>query len=69
MQHTSIDLGWRASSYSSGNGQCLEVQNGTPDIVPVRDSKDIHGPVLALHAYAWSAFLDGVKGDAFSAAG
>ncbi|WP_078857018.1 DUF397 domain-containing protein [Streptomyces sp. NBRC 109706] len=32
--------GWRTSSYSGGNnGECLEVCDGHPTGVPVRDSK------------------------------
>jgi hypothetical protein len=31
------------------------------DVVAVRDSKDMAGPVLAFPPYAWSAFVAGVK--------
>ncbi|MFD0164853.1 DUF397 domain-containing protein [Streptomyces decoyicus] len=53
---------WRKSSHSGGSGgNCLEVSDDHPGIVPVRDSKDPHGPVLAFRAPAWAAFVEGVK--------
>ncbi|MFI6694420.1 DUF397 domain-containing protein [Streptomyces sp. NPDC050433] len=57
-------LPWRKSSYSGGdNGSCLEVVDGLVDVVPVRDSKNPHGPALVVPVGAWSAFIKGVKGD------
>ncbi|WP_326787051.1 DUF397 domain-containing protein [Streptomyces sp. NBC_00151] len=48
---------WRKSSYSGGEGgNCLEVANGHPGPVPVRDSKN-PGPVIAFGAEAWGAFV------------
>jgi hypothetical protein len=52
-------LGWRTSSYSSSEANCVQVALGGPAI-GVRDSQDPHGPVLALPADRWSAFLRGV---------
>ncbi|MFJ3900903.1 DUF397 domain-containing protein [Streptomyces sp. NPDC090025] len=53
---------WRKSSYSGGDsGECLEVNDACPACVPVRDSKNPHGPALVFTAAAWSAFVDGVK--------
>ncbi|MGC5344080.1 DUF397 domain-containing protein [Streptomyces sp. DT24] len=69
MQHKSVEPGWRASSYSSGNGQCLEVRDGVTGAMPVRDSKDTQGPVLTFNSSAWLSFLGTVKGDAFPLAG
>ncbi|MER7697098.1 DUF397 domain-containing protein [Streptomyces sp. NPDC096095] len=34
--------------------------DGFPGVVPVRDSKNPHGPALVLPAAAWTAFLAGV---------
>jgi hypothetical protein len=49
---------WRKSSYSNGdNGACVEVADGLPGIVPVRDSKLQEGPVLLVSAGAWTAFI------------
>ncbi|MFI1950619.1 DUF397 domain-containing protein [Streptomyces xinghaiensis] len=53
---------WRKSTYSSGNGgACVEVAHGLAGAVPVRDSKNPHGPALAFPAAAWAAFVSGVK--------
>ncbi|WP_217189648.1 DUF397 domain-containing protein, partial [Streptomyces buecherae] len=35
--------------------------------VPVRDSKNPHGPALAFDTSAWSAFVAGVKAGDFDA--
>ncbi|AXI78987.1 DUF397 domain-containing protein [Peterkaempfera bronchialis] len=49
---------WVKSSYSGGNeGECIEVAPGLPGIVPVRDSKDPHGPALIFTADAFAAFV------------
>jgi hypothetical protein len=49
---------WRKSSHSNGEGgECLEVADEVPGIVPVRDSKVTDGPVLLIDALAWTAFL------------
>ncbi|WP_308370426.1 DUF397 domain-containing protein [Streptomyces sp. McG3] len=34
--------------------------DGFPGVVPVRDSKNPHGPALVLPAPAWTAFITGV---------
>jgi len=47
---------WRTSSYSGPNGGCVEVAPA-PQGVVVRDSKDRHGPALAVPTAAWRAFL------------
>ncbi|MGK5630607.1 DUF397 domain-containing protein [Streptomyces sp. URMC 123] len=53
---------WRTSSYSNMNGgECVEVGLGLTGVVPVRDSKDRSGPVLAFPADEWGAFLTAVK--------
>ena len=53
---------WRKSSYSNQDGgQCVEVSDDFAAIVPVRDSKNPHGPVLAFSAAGWSAFAHAVK--------
>ena len=62
---------WHTSSYSFGNGNCVQVgwrtssySNGAcvqvapaPDRVLVRDSKDPDGPALTVPTPAWRAFL------------
>ncbi|MFF9841130.1 DUF397 domain-containing protein [Streptomyces sp. NPDC013740] len=48
---------WRKSSYSSGEGgNCVEVA-AHPTAVHVRDSKDPHGPQLAVTPASWAAFV------------
>jgi len=55
---------WRKSTYSSTQGQCVEVAAlGTG--VAVRDSKNLAGAVLSFPATAWSAFTSGVCADQF----
>ncbi|UKY51940.1 DUF397 domain-containing protein [Streptomyces inhibens] len=54
---------WRKSSYSNQDGgACIEVSDDFPAVVPVRDSKDPHGPTLLFEASAWSAFVTAVQG-------
>ncbi|CAL9307650.1 DUF397 domain-containing protein [Streptomyces rubradiris] len=52
---------WMKSSYSGGNGACVEIKAPTAAELAVRDSKDIEGPVLAFPADAWNAFVASVK--------
>ncbi|MEU7642390.1 DUF397 domain-containing protein [Streptomyces sp. NPDC039016] len=60
---------WYKSSHSDHNGgSCLEVSNSLPGLIPVRDSKDPHGPALVFPAGGWSAFVDAVKDGRFPAA-
>ncbi|MEU4176308.1 DUF397 domain-containing protein [Streptomyces sp. NPDC026589] len=59
---------WRKSSYSNQDGgQCLEVADGFAPVVPVRDSKNPHGPVLAFAANGWTSFVSAVKDGELSA--
>lgn len=51
-------VAWRKSSYSNGDGaDCVEVADGLPGLVPVRDSKTPQGPALIFPVEAWSAFV------------
>ncbi|MEV0448886.1 DUF397 domain-containing protein [Streptomyces sp. NPDC050600] len=48
---------WRKSSYSGGEGgECIEVA-AHPTTIHVRDSKNPHGPQLAVTPASWSAFV------------
>ncbi|KIX77225.1 DUF397 domain-containing protein [Streptomyces koyangensis] len=59
---------WFKSSYSTDGGQCVEVAAdlvASHGVVPVRDSKVQSGPVLALPAPSFSAFVAGIKAGDF----
>ncbi|MFD8327582.1 DUF397 domain-containing protein [Streptomyces lydicus] len=58
----SIITSWRKSSYSgSENGACVEIADGQPGVVPVRDSKNPHGPALVFSISRWSSFVAAVN--------
>lgn len=62
---------WQTSSYSENGGQCVAVATNlvaTTGTVPVRDSKFPDGPALAPRSDAFTAFIAGVKHDAFGPA-
>ncbi|WP_328427011.1 DUF397 domain-containing protein [Streptomyces sp. NBC_00443] len=67
MANTAFDLStvrWRKSSYSNGDGgNCVEIAEGLPGIVPVRDSKtaEDEGPALVFPLSAWTAFVTEIK--------
>lgn len=65
MTNNRIDLStavWRKSSYTNGDGgDCVEVVDDLDGVVPVRDSKDPHGPAIIFPATAWSTFVTAVK--------
>jgi hypothetical protein len=50
---------WRTSSYTNGQGECVEVAGGRA--VAVRDTKDREGPALAFGPAAWRAFTRRLK--------
>jgi hypothetical protein len=55
---------WVKSSYSGNGGSCVEWAPRTASatgVVPVRDSKNVSGPVLGVPAAAFSAFVMGIK--------
>nr|WP_074006074.1 DUF397 domain-containing protein [Streptomyces sp. CB02056] len=58
---------WRKSSYSGGDGrECIEVAPGfLPGTVPVRDSKDPHGPTLLFPSAAWGSFIAAIRSGDF----
>ncbi|MGW3569122.1 DUF397 domain-containing protein [Streptomyces sp. NPDC000941] len=61
---------WFKSSYSDNGGACVEVAANlvaSRGVVPVRDSKEPHGPALTFESSAWSSFVAAVKGGEFPA--
>ncbi|GHI94265.1 MULTISPECIES: DUF397 domain-containing protein [Streptomyces] len=51
------ELAWFKSSYSTGDGgQCVEVAV-CPNVVHIRDSKDIARRGVAVDEVAWTAFV------------
>ncbi|MEV1009172.1 DUF397 domain-containing protein [Streptomyces sp. NPDC049881] len=57
-------LAWVRSSYStSSGGQCVEYSPSVihHGLIPVRDSKNLHGPTLTVPTGAWHSFLAAVR--------
>lgn len=50
--------------HSCNNGNCVEVAK-QGDRVLVRDSKDLHGAVLAFTEREWTGFRDAIKAGRF----
>ncbi|MFJ4921226.1 DUF397 domain-containing protein [Streptomyces sp. NPDC088725] len=60
---------WVKSSYSGSGGSCVEwapAHVSTTGIVPVRDSKNVSGPILNVPASSFASFVAGVKAGAFT---
>ncbi|MER6299895.1 DUF397 domain-containing protein [Kitasatospora sp. NPDC001539] len=56
---------WRKSSYSGGQGACVEIAGPDAGAVAVRDSKDPLGPQLHFSTEAWNAFASATAAGAF----
>lgn len=57
---------WVKSSYSGGNGACVEVRSPSVQAVAVRDSKNPSGPALGFEPTAWSTFVGAVDSGALT---
>ncbi|MEV7596736.1 DUF397 domain-containing protein [Kitasatospora sp. NPDC089797] len=57
----------RTSGHGVQEGQCVEVADGFPGRVPIRDGKGPEGPAPVLPADAWSAFVSAVRSGEFGA--
>ncbi len=61
METRTVNLSWRKSSYSSGNGgQCVEAGQ-VPGVVLVRDTTDRDGAMLSVTPEAWMGFTASLK--------
>ncbi len=56
---------WTKSSYSTGNGACVEVRSPVLREVAVRDSKVHEGPAIAFGPDTWTAFVGQVSRGVF----
>ena len=52
----STDLAWFKSSYSDGEGECMEIAL-TPHTIHIRDSKSPKARTLTVTSTSWTAFL------------
>ncbi|NKQ26720.1 DUF397 domain-containing protein [Streptomyces galbus] len=60
--------GWRKSTYSGNEGgSCIEVLDGYPTGVPVRDSKVPQGPALVFPSTIWTSFVAAIQNGSFPA--
>jgi hypothetical protein len=64
MSESSGELNWYKSSYSNGEGSCVEVAV-TPGILHVRDSKVLNGPIHSFNPSEWAVFVENVKAGKF----
>ncbi|MFF9507035.1 DUF397 domain-containing protein [Streptomyces sp. NPDC014724] len=70
MTTTTESPRWFKSSYSNNGGNCVEVAANLVaprGVVPVRDSKNLGGPVLNVPAASFASFVAGVKAGEFGA--
>lgn len=58
---TEVISPFRKSSYSGGEGNCVEVAPTATGGRAIRDSKNPHGPLLHVAPDSWRAFLAGTK--------
>ncbi|MCA1676056.1 MAG: DUF397 domain-containing protein [Actinobacteria bacterium] len=57
---------WRRSSFSTGEGNCVEVAELDGRQHVVRDSKDPAGPVLVCTTDEWAAFTASIRAGEFA---
>ncbi|MFI6103628.1 DUF397 domain-containing protein [Streptomyces sp. NPDC051310] len=55
---------WTKSSYSGGNGACVEVKSPVVQEIAVRDSKVPAGPSITFVPSSWNAFVREVSAGA-----
>ncbi|MFI6980356.1 DUF397 domain-containing protein [Embleya sp. NPDC050154] len=61
IQNADVSL-WRKSTYSNGDqGDCVEVRDDLPGLVPIRDSKDPSIGHLTIDAASWTALTNALR--------
>jgi hypothetical protein len=55
--HQGAQKTWIKSSYSAGNGACVEVKSPLTQAIAVRDSKIPEGPSITFASTSWNAFV------------
>ncbi|MGG8409774.1 DUF397 domain-containing protein [Streptomyces sp. 12297] len=58
--HQGATMNWTKSSYSAGNGACVEVKSPVVAEIAVQDSKVQGGPSLTFAPGSWTSFVSGV---------
>lgn len=56
---------WTKSSYSGGNGACVEVKSPVVHAIDVRDSKAPEGPSISFVPGSWMSFVTEVGQGSF----
>ncbi|MGW7366526.1 DUF397 domain-containing protein [Streptomyces sp. NPDC054841] len=63
LLHTPLRTPWQRSSRSVGMNNCVETARCADGALAVRDSKNVHLPVLRFSPAAWTGFLRGLGED------
>jgi hypothetical protein len=59
------DADWFKSSFSGGNGGCLEAAFLPDGRVAIRDNEDLGNPPFVVSRHVWQCWLDGAKNGEF----